>query len=411
MSRPLALVVRGPGTNRDADVSLRPRSRRRRDRAPCSPPMLVRRPELLDEARMLVLAGGFCYADALGAGRLLALELEHGLGDELRSFVAKRRPVIGICNGFQALVRTGLLPGGCRPRGPGPERHRPLRVPLGALQPSSDRCVWTAGLTEPIECPIAHGEGRFACRRGHAGARSAPTTRSPSPTRAPTPTDRLDAIAGICDPTGLVLGLMPHPENHVLARQFPRHTPRRAGRARPRPVRTRRPPRQGAVMTEPPSPVDPRSTCHCPTAASARCGCRTRCRRPSDRLFVTTDRLSAFDRIISGVPYKGQVLNQLAAWWFEQTARHRRQPRRPAAPAAGSERARRRRRPAAAGRGDRARPHHRRHEHVAVEALRRRGAHDLRLRASRRPGEEHGAAGARSSRRPPRPRPAPTTRR
>lgn len=222
MNRPLALVVRGPGTNRDPDVSLA------LDLAGAEPRVvlagdLVLRPELLDDARMLVLAGGFSYADALGAGRVLALELERGLGDELRSFVAKGRPVIGICNGFQALVRTGLLPGtggrvALAPNDTGRFECRWVR-----LRPASERCVWTAGLSEPIDCPIAHGEGRFVTDESTLAALRA-ADQIALTYDGPNPNGSLDAIAGITDPTGVVLGLMPHPENHVLSRQFPRHT-------------------------------------------------------------------------------------------------------------------------------------------------------------------------------------------
>ena len=94
------------------------------------------------------------------------------------------------------------------------------------------------------------------------------------------------------------------------------------------------------------------------------------------RLFVTTDRLSAFDRNIAGIPYKGQVLNQLAAWWFARTADDRRQPRRRRA---RSQRADRPRHDAAAGRGGRPRGDHRGDVDVAVAALRRRSTDDLRL--------------------------------
>src|SRR3954447_22039942 len=101
MSRPTALVIAAPGTNRDRDVA------RALDLAGAEPRVallgeLLADRRLLDEARMLVIAGGFSYADALGAGRLLALELSAGLGDALPAFVAAGRPVIGICNGFQA---------------------------------------------------------------------------------------------------------------------------------------------------------------------------------------------------------------------------------------------------------------------------------------------------------------------
>ena len=110
MSQVPAIVIAGPGTNRDRDVQ------RALELAGAAVRVvlaneLVERPALLDEARLAVVAGGFSYADSLGAGRMLALDLVVGLGDGLRRFVEAGRPVIGICNGFQVLTRTRLLPG------------------------------------------------------------------------------------------------------------------------------------------------------------------------------------------------------------------------------------------------------------------------------------------------------------
>src|SRR6187397_1647666 len=114
MTRPAAIVVAGPGTNRDTDAVLA------LDLAGAEPSVvlaaeLTARPELLDDARIVVVAGGFSYGDALGAGRLLALDLTAAdggrLGQALRDFVVRGGPVIGICNGFQVLTRAGLLPG------------------------------------------------------------------------------------------------------------------------------------------------------------------------------------------------------------------------------------------------------------------------------------------------------------
>ena len=142
--------------------------------------------------------------------------------------------------------------------------------------------------------------------------------------RSTNPNGSMNDIAGVTDPTGLVLGLMPHPENHIVRRQHPHH--RRGGGGVGTPgsasVRDRRGARQAAVSAagaiEPLLDVD--------LALADRRDGKVRVSyalggdRTGQRLFVTTDRLSAFDRIIAGVPYKGQVLNQLAAWWFEQTA-------------------------------------------------------------------------------------------
>jgi len=110
MSRTKAIVITGPGTNRDGDAAAALRLAGA-DPTIVSATQLVEHRAVLDEARIAVVAGGFSYGDALGAGRMLALDLTVMLGDALREFVAGGRPLIGICNGFQVLTRTGLLPG------------------------------------------------------------------------------------------------------------------------------------------------------------------------------------------------------------------------------------------------------------------------------------------------------------
>jgi phosphoribosylformylglycinamidine synthase subunit PurQ / glutaminase len=219
MSRPTALVISAPGTNRDHDVAFA------LDLAGADPRRtllaeLVASPTLLASAQMLVLAGGFSYGDALGAGRLSALELERCVGEELVAFVAAGKPVIGICNGFQALVRTSLLPGA--------DLHAALAHNAGGsfdcrwveLAAVSQRCVWTAGLdAAPIDCPIAHGEGRFVCDNDTLAKLRA--NDQIALTYAVNPNGSVADVAGICDASGVVLGLMPHPENHVVERQHP----------------------------------------------------------------------------------------------------------------------------------------------------------------------------------------------
>lgn len=220
MSRPLAIVVRAPGTNRDGDVSLA------LDLAGAEPRValvdeLLERPALLGEARMVVLAGGFSYADALGAGRVWALELERGLGDQLRDFVSQGRPVIGICNGFQALVRTGLLPGGGRRAALAHNAGGSFVCSWVRLVPQSQRCVWTRDLDDEIHCPIAHGEGRFVCDDETLAALRS-NDQVALTYGGGNPNGSIGDIAGVTDPSGVVLGLMPHPENHVVPRQHPK---------------------------------------------------------------------------------------------------------------------------------------------------------------------------------------------
>jgi len=216
MSRPVALVLAAPGTNRDRDVAFA------LDLAGAEPRItllaeVIADPSLLGQAQMLVAAGGFSYADALGAGRMWALELEHRLGDALAEFVAAAKPVIGICNGFQVLTRAGLLPGALGHNADGRFHCRWVTI---AAEPSS-HCIWTAGL-EQIDCPIAHGEGRYV-HPDPAGLAAAGQValRYAGGNRDANPNGSVADIAGVCDSTGLVLGLMPHPENHVIGRQHP----------------------------------------------------------------------------------------------------------------------------------------------------------------------------------------------
>lgn len=219
MSRVPAVVVTGPGTNRDRDVASA-LELAGADVKIVSSKTLVESPRHLDDARIAVVAGGFSFADSLGAGRMLALDLTLGLGDRLKNFVAAGRPVLGICNGFQVLSRTNLLPGALGHNAQGDFDCR--WVVLERADRSNS--VWTKGIDDPIHCPIAHGEGRYV----HPDPESlAAAGQVALRYRSTNPNGSADDIAGVSDPTGLVLGLMPHPENHIVRRQHPHH--RRGG--------------------------------------------------------------------------------------------------------------------------------------------------------------------------------------
>jgi len=212
-------VIAGPGTNRDPDAALA-LELAGADATVVLASELAAAPTLLDEAQLAVVAGGFSYGDALGAGRMLALDLTAGLGDALHRFVERGRPMIGICNGFQVLTRTGVLPGAL-----GHNAHGRFECRWVELAPQPDSvCIWTRGIDDRVHCPIAHGEGRYV----HADADALHAAGQVALRYASTnPNGSVASIAGVCNRAGNVLGLMPHPENHSLVRQHPRH--RRGG--------------------------------------------------------------------------------------------------------------------------------------------------------------------------------------
>ena len=223
MSRVPALVITGPGTNRDGDVAAALDTAGADVRIVLAHE-LVSSPRLLDEARLAVVAGGFSSAEARGAGRRLALDLTRGLGERLPGFVEQGRPLLGICNGFQVLSRTSLLPGSL---GHNAQGVFDCRWVVLDRAPKSNS-VWTKGIDEPIHCPIAHGEGRYV----HPDPASLDAAGQVALRyRSTNPNGSVDDIAGVSDPTGLVLGLMPHPENHIVVRQHPHH--RRGGGGAP----------------------------------------------------------------------------------------------------------------------------------------------------------------------------------
>lgn len=179
--------------------------------------------EKLSEYAILTIPGGFTYGDDVASGKILAVELMSFLGDQMQAFVDAGRLILGICNGFQVLVRTGLLPFG-----------QLGRMSVTLTNNSSGRfqcqwvqlrivgaCVFTRGLEgRMITLPIAHGEGKF-----FAGSSVLRMIEQANQTvtryEGMNPNGSLNAIAGMCDPTGRIFGLMPHPERFVEATQHP----------------------------------------------------------------------------------------------------------------------------------------------------------------------------------------------
>ena len=239
--RPNALVLQAYGSNRDFDV-IEALTLAGADATGIPLNELRVTKTRLSDFQLLVLPGGFSYADALGAGKLLALDLTSYFVDEISAFVKSGKPVIGICNGLQALVKSGILPGESSPNG---GRSEGATLTFNAqghfecrwvtLKPLSENCIWTKGLDELIECPVAHGEGNFQMSElfplssfldnDQVALIYTYPNGSPANGEYPiNPNGSLLDIAGICNPQGNVLGLMPHPENHIHPHQHPQWT-------------------------------------------------------------------------------------------------------------------------------------------------------------------------------------------
>jgi phosphoribosylformylglycinamidine synthase subunit PurQ / glutaminase len=188
---------------------------------------LIAAPETLKAANGLAIPGGFSFGDELGSGQILALKIRHKLGDKFFSMIEGKKPVIGICNGFQVLVKLGLLP---YPQAE--ERILALapNEPPGFINrwaslavDSQSVCLWTQGLEkETIELPIRHGEGRIVFRQGaeQGHYQSLVDQGLVALTYTEDVNGSYGRIAGLTDPSGMVLGLMPHPEAFIFKETY-----------------------------------------------------------------------------------------------------------------------------------------------------------------------------------------------
>lgn len=234
--KPQVIILHASGTNRDAEAA-------RACELAGGAPEIVHINQLragshrIDDYAMLLLPGGFSYGDALGAGARLALDLRIFLEDILADYVERGRMVLGICNGFQTLVKAGLLPG-TDPTGAA------RKVTLTENECGHFECRWIHlavnhqspatylhAIDDLIFCPVAHGEGNFQADAATVAELTAQelvvfryvdAQGKPAEGRYPlNPNGSVADIAGICNPQGNVVGLMPHPEDHVLAIQNP----------------------------------------------------------------------------------------------------------------------------------------------------------------------------------------------
>ncbi|MFM8635929.1 MAG: phosphoribosylformylglycinamidine synthase I [Planctomycetia bacterium] len=223
MLSPRALILRAPGTNCDHETAhaferAGAIARRVHVRA------LAERPSIADDFQMLCIPGGFSYGDDIASGRIFALELKLRLGDMLRKFRDKGGLMLGICNGFQVLLQTGLLLGGRATLAHNDSgRFVDRWVHLRALPAT---CVFLQGM-DRFELPIAHGEGRFVTGSDadfsalEAAGQLVLRYGSDGHGLPTNPNGAMGDVAGACDETGRIFGLMPHPERFIDATQHP----------------------------------------------------------------------------------------------------------------------------------------------------------------------------------------------
>jgi phosphoribosylformylglycinamidine synthase len=242
MAQPRILILRAPGTNCDKEAA------HAFAQAGGVPETLhvnrvLEAPRRLAEFQVLCIPGGFSYGDDIAAGRILGNQMQHHLSDALETFREAGKLILGICNGFQVLLKTNLL-AIADERGPtatltlNDSGHFETRWVRLGVEPG--RCVFLSGVQQ-MELPVAHAEGKFVARDDVVFGRMAATgqlvlrytsgtgmprlaglaTQVPYPAN---PNGAMGDVAGICDGTGQVLGLMPHPERFVDPTQHPRWT-------------------------------------------------------------------------------------------------------------------------------------------------------------------------------------------
>lgn len=233
-----ALVITAPGINCDGELC------EAFELAGCAVDSellsrLSRDPAQIDRYDLIGLPGGFSYGDDIAAGRIMAALIRQSIYPALAAAIERGVPMMTPCNGFQIAVQAGLLPG---PNPGEPWSDVPGEPTVALAQnatarfndiwttmeiPANTRCVWTRGLVMDAETaliPCAHGEGRFVADEDTIAQLEANGQVAVRYGASDHFNGSINRIAGICDTTGLVFGLMPHPERYLRWTQHPRWT-------------------------------------------------------------------------------------------------------------------------------------------------------------------------------------------
>jgi len=237
MTKVRTLILRAPGTNCDVESAFA------LERAGAQVDLvhvneLIRRQRLLADYHIMVLPGGFTYGDDISAGKILANEVRLKLRGEMQRFVDAGKLILGICNGFQVLVKAGMLP---ESRGQDSQALTLAGNDSGRFEcrwvylrvNEESPCIFTRGITL-MYLPVANGEGKVvtepgALQESNVALYYADEKGDVQADYPHNPNGSMNNIAGICDATGRIFALMPHPERFVRPTQRPRWTrePRR----------------------------------------------------------------------------------------------------------------------------------------------------------------------------------------
>jgi phosphoribosylformylglycinamidine synthase len=246
MPRPHVLILRAPGTNCDQETAFA-FQRAGAVTALLHINRLLEDPGQFRRFQILCIPGGFSYGDDVAAGRILANQIRHHLAEHLAEFKAAGKLVLGICNGFQVLIKSSVL------LEPDAERGSLATLTWNdsgkfedrwvGLRVEGTKCALLRGI-ESMYLPVAHAEGKFVPRdarvlerlrcEGQLVLRYRPAQEPAARDSVPypdNPNGSVADVAGVCDATGRVLGLMPHPERHMDPTQHPRWTRGEAGAA------------------------------------------------------------------------------------------------------------------------------------------------------------------------------------
>ena len=240
---PTAMVIRAAGTNCDAEMC------RGFAMAGATPELvhldrLIARPALLDGADLVGFPGGFSYGDDIASGRIFAMKVRERLWPALYAAIRRGVPMLGACNGFQVMVQVGLLPGPAagEPWSEGAPPPQAIGLTdnqggrfvdrwVGVKPEPNSACLWTRGLDEPAEeggptpnadtmmLPVAHGEGRLVVSAELL--RSLAAGGQVALRYADNYNGSAGAVAGVCDASGRIFGLMPHPERYLEWNRHP----------------------------------------------------------------------------------------------------------------------------------------------------------------------------------------------